>query len=1319
MQQQPHRLQSTPDAPELILNTSAATATMAFSSASTDSSYRIGDFAIGTEIGRGSFATVYKAVHLPSATSVAIKSVSRAKLNRKLAENLETEIRILREIHHPNIVQLLDILKTDTDIHLVMEYCSLGDLSIFIKKKGMVGPLLHSSRSTLHFNGPWGGLHETVIRHFLAQLVTALEFMRSKSLIHRDLKPQNLLLSPAGPGRPDVKLKSSRPNIPAIVVPALPILKLADFGFARALPAQSMASTLCGSPLYMAPEILRGDRYDAKADLWSLGGILYEMITGHPPFSAQNHIELLRKIESRSGWIRFPGEAPDERKTPSTREFTGQLRQQQLLNLQPTPLQMQHQSQRQQPFSHQSQYTQQQPGYRKSMTQLASSPNSPSTALHVGSLGSSPKYANFTKVRDFPSVPDDLKDLVRHLLKRNPIERMTFEELFVHPSVALVSISELRFSATPMPSTTTGFTPTLPSHPDGPLHFGPSGSGLKRLPSRSSQLHLLQQASPLQQQHSHHSPPSNQQPIPHPSQQLQPLPISHSPVDIRLQPKVGIRRSTSFQTHSSHSPVSPSPLNPMSSLPRDESMYSRPSHRASMDSIPVPSSSAFGKGIAVAASAPLTQSPLIRPASTRILDPPFAEYGSHMHILEKQTPSEPRSRLPPTMERHMSVPVSHSSVPLASLDTSQPSLLARHSHSKPHVPQPSLLPQPTPVGEETQSHGATAKLSASRSQSSFGSSVGSFVFSDDGDDGDDKKNLTSHLNRVSITPDRALTEGPRDVSGHRKEEKPDVMSKPIDDDSRGLPLGDQTADTISPGENAPACEPADSDDHKSHEPGPMQESEEYVVVEKGVVEVNWLADQVASQAQRTREAHSIGSVDKNTAISNPILDALSGRLGDSALARSKALPPQRSTLEHFVAATKALASLGSNSSQLGLVMGDTGQPSNPIPVGGHGHSGDVRMQRASSDTPRTRIFGSLRSLNNMSEIQGSGSSVDAKSPVQPHSDAQYRELPYMTHLETSALDEHQSNFFSTLNLCALRAHAVNTLADGYFAELERVFGAGSSMPSAEKNATLTSASDGGDANTGKRSNRFNPITLPDETLALYVHALGLYQYGMELAKRMWDQEQERDCPSQSILISRFGFGSPKRNACAVSTNMLGNLSVVVQWIRDRFNTCLERADQARGFILAEEMSVDAVPLASSGGLAVVGSVPLPETAEKLIYDHALQISQIAALQELHHHDLDSCEAAYQQAILLLESLLHTPPRSPSPPLSAPPPPPPPPVPISTVYSHSVESPSQAVDPPSEPDLGDELTDEDRVVIEKFLLGLYTRLNTIQGRVRSN
>ncbi|KAK9466510.1 kinase-like domain-containing protein [Lipomyces arxii] len=274
--------------------------------------YSIGQYRIGNEIGRGSFANVYKGVHMRTQTAVAIKSVVRAKLNKKLLENLESEIKILKTLSHPHIVALIDCQHSSSYIHLVMEYCSLGDLSYFIKKRDkLVNIPLVVSMVEKFPNPPHGGLNEVVVRHFLKQLASALLFLRDLNLIHRDVKPQNLLLCP--PPRTEQE---------AIELGyagrwGLPVLKLADFGFARILPSTSMAETLCGSPLYMAPEILRYEKYDAKADLWSVGTVLYEMTMGKAPFRANNHVELLRKIEKSDDRIKFSEEVPisEEMKT--------------------------------------------------------------------------------------------------------------------------------------------------------------------------------------------------------------------------------------------------------------------------------------------------------------------------------------------------------------------------------------------------------------------------------------------------------------------------------------------------------------------------------------------------------------------------------------------------------------------------------------------------------------------------------------------------------------------------------------------------------------------------------------------------------------------------------------------------------------------------------------------------------------------------------------------------------------------------------------------------------------------------------------------
>jgi serine/threonine-protein kinase ULK/ATG1 len=247
-----------------------------------------------------------------SGAAVAVKSVELARLSKKLKENLYSEIHILKKLRHPHIVALHDCIESSTHINLVMEYCELGDLSLFINKRDKL--FTHPATCDMarkYPSVPNAGLNEVVIRHFLKQLASALQFLRKDNFVHRDVKPQNLLLLPSVPYRESNQaarsiLSGSQDSlIPAVGLESLPMLKLGDFGFARVLPSTSLAETLCGSPLYMAPEILRYERYDAKADLWSVGTVLYEMVSGKPPFRASNHVELLRKIENAEDQIRF------------------------------------------------------------------------------------------------------------------------------------------------------------------------------------------------------------------------------------------------------------------------------------------------------------------------------------------------------------------------------------------------------------------------------------------------------------------------------------------------------------------------------------------------------------------------------------------------------------------------------------------------------------------------------------------------------------------------------------------------------------------------------------------------------------------------------------------------------------------------------------------------------------------------------------------------------------------------------------------------------------------------------------------------------
>ncbi|XWS43772.1 hypothetical protein CRYUN_Cryun16bG0132700 [Craigia yunnanensis] len=226
----------------------------------------VGDYLVGRQIGSGSFSTVWHARHRFHGTEVAIKEIGMARLNKKLQDSLMSEIFILKRINHPNIIRLHDIIEVPGKIHLLLEYCKGGDLSMYITHHGSVP--------------------ETTAKHFMQQLAAGLQVLRDNNLIHRDLKPQNLLLSTN-----DSKA----------------VLKIADFGFARSLQPRGLAETLCGSPLYMAPEIMQLQKYDARADLWSVGAILFQLVTGKTPFTGNNQIQLLQNI-MKSTDLHFPAE---------------------------------------------------------------------------------------------------------------------------------------------------------------------------------------------------------------------------------------------------------------------------------------------------------------------------------------------------------------------------------------------------------------------------------------------------------------------------------------------------------------------------------------------------------------------------------------------------------------------------------------------------------------------------------------------------------------------------------------------------------------------------------------------------------------------------------------------------------------------------------------------------------------------------------------------------------------------------------------------------------------------------------------------------
>ena len=193
---------------------------------------------------------------------VAIKVVTKSKLTKEGEITLKDEIAVLKELQHKHIIRLYDVYEERDFWYLVTE-------------KMMVGELFDRIVSKSFYN-------EKEARDVCKILFEAIGFCHSHSVAHCDLKPENLLLR-------------SEDNDSEI--------KIADFGFAKKVLTPNSLTMQCGTPGYVAPEILEGVAYDTKSDMWSLGVIVYILLGGYPPFIEQNQRELFRKI--RKGQYEF------------------------------------------------------------------------------------------------------------------------------------------------------------------------------------------------------------------------------------------------------------------------------------------------------------------------------------------------------------------------------------------------------------------------------------------------------------------------------------------------------------------------------------------------------------------------------------------------------------------------------------------------------------------------------------------------------------------------------------------------------------------------------------------------------------------------------------------------------------------------------------------------------------------------------------------------------------------------------------------------------------------------------------------------------
>lgn len=212
------------------------------------------DFEIKEVVGTGYFGKVTKVVYKHDKQIYAMKSCKKSKLKEsKQIEHSLNERKILGSIIHPFIVNLKFSFQTQTKLYLIMEYLSGGELFFHMKK-------------TKYFE-------EKISIFYVAQIVCALDFLHENNIIYRDLKPENLVLDCRG------------------------YLKLTDFGLAKENIGEGQTtSTFCGTPEYLSPEMIKGDPYSQSVDMWSLGIIFFEMLTGVPPFFDKNKDKLYKKI---------------------------------------------------------------------------------------------------------------------------------------------------------------------------------------------------------------------------------------------------------------------------------------------------------------------------------------------------------------------------------------------------------------------------------------------------------------------------------------------------------------------------------------------------------------------------------------------------------------------------------------------------------------------------------------------------------------------------------------------------------------------------------------------------------------------------------------------------------------------------------------------------------------------------------------------------------------------------------------------------------------------------------------------------------------
>ncbi|EIE92485.1 hypothetical protein RO3G_17007 [Rhizopus delemar RA 99-880] len=220
---------------------------------------KLDDFNLLRTLGTGSFGRVHLSQSRHNGRYYAIKVLKKTEVVRlKQVEHTNNEKHILESVANPFLVNLWGTFQDDANLYMVMDYVPGGELFSVLRK---------SKRFPDH-----------VAKFYAAEVALAIEYLHNKHVIYRDLKPENLLLDVNGH------------------------IKITDFGFAKYVP--DITWTLCGTPDYLAPEVIQSKGYGKAVDWWSLGVLIFEMLAGYPPFYDDDHLKLYEKI--LQGKIRWP-----------------------------------------------------------------------------------------------------------------------------------------------------------------------------------------------------------------------------------------------------------------------------------------------------------------------------------------------------------------------------------------------------------------------------------------------------------------------------------------------------------------------------------------------------------------------------------------------------------------------------------------------------------------------------------------------------------------------------------------------------------------------------------------------------------------------------------------------------------------------------------------------------------------------------------------------------------------------------------------------------------------------------------------------------